>query len=222
MDIFVDVHVDGQPWTEDDATILRALEVSLPVPYREPKEFVVGRWLIGMPGKPDPDGYCPLQDFRSFLPNPGELEIINCLGQAAFVPENSPNISTDTPIPRTSRTQSPKRKSRKSKPKKRSWITLVGERLYRVGNHEPVLVSDSEDTVLQAFQKQQTMDGPTLVDTAGFDRALESSESLSRSTTAPLLLQSAFLGKRAVVVTGLLSNPKSRPNNASIRPRSLK
>jgi hypothetical protein len=50
-------------------------------------------------------------------------------------------------------------------------IVSLGNRQYRIGNMRPVLVEENEDTVLQAFLEQASMDGPALVLKAGFDRA---------------------------------------------------
>jgi hypothetical protein len=52
-----------------------------------------------------------------------------------------------------------------------SVIIRLGEREYRIGDAEPITVSDNEDSVLQAFLRQASMDGPALVENAGFERA---------------------------------------------------
>jgi hypothetical protein len=50
-------------------------------------------------------------------------------------------------------------------------IVSLDDRRYRVGDSRPVVVSDVEDTVLQAFADESPMDASRLIDKAGFDRA---------------------------------------------------
>jgi hypothetical protein len=50
-------------------------------------------------------------------------------------------------------------------------IVSLGDRRCRVGDARPVVVSDVEDTVLQAFAEESPMDASRLIDRAGFDRA---------------------------------------------------
>lgn len=50
-------------------------------------------------------------------------------------------------------------------------ILSLGERQYRVGNALPVTLEENEDSVLQAFLEQASMNGPTLISKAGFDDA---------------------------------------------------
>jgi hypothetical protein len=50
-------------------------------------------------------------------------------------------------------------------------ILSLGESQYRIDNVDPIVVSDSEDSVLLAFLDQESMDSATLVKRAGFDRA---------------------------------------------------
>jgi hypothetical protein len=50
-------------------------------------------------------------------------------------------------------------------------IFALGNRQYKIANDSPIVVEENEDSVLQAFQEQSTMDGPSLIIKAGFDRA---------------------------------------------------
>lgn len=52
----------------------------------------------------------------------------------------------------------------------RSTIYWVGERTYRVGQSEPIHVSDSHDCILRAFLKHPVLDKPDLVRYSGLDR----------------------------------------------------
>jgi hypothetical protein len=50
-------------------------------------------------------------------------------------------------------------------------IIALGERQYRIGDFPPLSVEENEDSVLQTFLERPSMDGPTLIDKAGFDSA---------------------------------------------------
>lgn len=50
-------------------------------------------------------------------------------------------------------------------------IVSLGNRQYRVGSHPPVVVSENEDTVLQAFLEQANMDTADLIERSGVGRA---------------------------------------------------
>jgi hypothetical protein len=50
-------------------------------------------------------------------------------------------------------------------------IISLGERQYQIGDTSPVTLEANEDNVLQAFLEQASMDGPRLIDIAGFEAA---------------------------------------------------
>jgi hypothetical protein len=50
-------------------------------------------------------------------------------------------------------------------------IISLGKRQYKIGDADPIMVEANEDFVLLAFLEQASMDGPMLINRAGFDNA---------------------------------------------------